>query len=81
MSNQGRGQSKSRVTCWYFVGRHNLDEMMRDAQAQGIITGWDDCRGDGIWFDAAASQEVRDLIGRIEAAGLRRSSNDRFYYR
>lgn len=62
----------------YFVGRHDLDAMMRKAKDDGVIVEWDDCRGDGLWFDARDSEGVASLKKEIVSAGLQPCDYDNF---
>lgn len=62
---------KTRVVCYWFVGPFTFDIYARleRAEREGVITTWDDGRGDIPWFQGPPGPKLRELKREFVAGG------------
>lgn len=65
--------SKSRVVQYRFRGpiAFDIDKRLRRAERDGVITTWDDGRGNDPWFEGPPGADLRALRAEFERGGGR----------
>jgi len=78
---KGRKPSKTRVVLYQFVGPFDfdVDDRLRRAERDGVVTNWDDGRGDVPWFSGPPGDAMRALKQEFIAGGGRQCRP--FFYR
>jgi hypothetical protein len=73
MSHSGKGRSSGRVVTYHFTGPVGLDIERRLARArsEGVVTTYDDGRGDVPWFQGAPGAALRALRAEFVKAGAK----------
>jgi hypothetical protein len=68
---RGRKPSKTRCVFYQFVGPFDfdVDERLRRAERDGVVTTWDDGRGDVPWFEGPPGDRMRALKREFIAGG------------
>jgi hypothetical protein len=71
VSRAGSGRSSGRVVTYHFAGPVALDieRRLAHAQSEGVITMYDDGRGDVPWFQGPPSAALRALRAEFLKAG------------